>query len=63
MKDDFKTAQDKLQPKLDKYQIDIQENKAMNDKTKNTIENLQRILEENMQKILNIKKENAQLEE
>jgi len=27
------------------------------------IENLQRILEENMQKILNIKKENAELEE
>jgi chromosome segregation ATPase len=63
MKDDFRTAQDKLQPKLDKYQIDIQENKAMNDKTKNTIENLQRILEENMQKILTIKKENSELEE
>jgi len=35
----------------------------MNDKTRNMIENLQRILEENMQKILNIKKENAELEE
>ena len=35
----------------------------MNEKTKNTIENLQRNLEGNMQKILNIKKENAELEE
>lgn len=43
--------------------MDIQENKAMNDKTRNTIENLQRILEENMQKILHIKKENGELEE
>jgi hypothetical protein len=31
----------------------------MNEKTRNSIENLQRILEENMQKIYNIKKENA----
>lgn len=45
-----------MQPKLDKYQVDIQENKAMNEKSKNTIENLQRNLELNMQKILNIKK-------
>ena len=37
MRDDFKSAQEKLQPKLDKYQVDIQENKAMNEKTKNTI--------------------------
>lgn len=63
MKDDFKAAEEKLQPKLDKYAVDIQENKAMNDKTRNTIENLQRILEENMQKIFHIKKENAELEE
>lgn len=52
-----------MQPKLDKYHIDITENKAMNEKTKNTIQNLQRNLEGNMQKILNIKKQNADLEE
>lgn len=33
----------------------------MNEKTKNSIENLQRILEENMQKIQAIKKENTEL--
>lgn len=37
MKEDFKQAEEKLQPKLDKYSVDIQENKAMNDKTRNTI--------------------------
>lgn len=35
----------------------------MNEKTKTSIENLQRILEENMQKIQKIKHENAELEE
>lgn len=56
MKEDFKQAEEKLQPKLDKYSVDIQENKAMNDKTRNTIQNLQKILEQNMAKIMNIKK-------
>lgn len=63
MNEDFKAAEEKLQPKLDKYGVDIQENRAMNDKTRNTIENLQRILEENMSKILNVKRENCELEE
>lgn len=63
MRDDFKTAEEKIQPKLEKYNLDIQENRAMNEKTKNSIENLQRILEENMHKIFNIKKENAELAE
>jgi hypothetical protein len=35
----------------------------MNEKTRNSIENLQRILEENMQKIQAIKKENGELAE
>ena len=58
---EFRAAEEKIQPKLEKYHLDIQENKAMNEKTKNSIENLQRILEENMQKIQAIKKENALL--
>ena len=45
MRDEFRAAEEKIQPKLEKYHLDIQENKAMNDKTKNSIENLQRILE------------------
>jgi predicted nuclease with TOPRIM domain len=35
----------------------------MNEKTRNSIENLQRILEENMQRIQAIKKENGELAE
>jgi hypothetical protein len=63
MKDDFRAAEEKIQPKLEKYNLDIQENRAMNEKTKNSIENLQKILEENMHKIQNVKKENAELQE
>lgn len=37
MKEEFRSAEDKIQPKLDKFNLDIQENSAMNDKTKNSI--------------------------
>lgn len=50
-----------MQPKIERYNLDIQENKAFNEKAKNSIENLQRILEENMQKIHSIKLKNTEL--
>lgn len=63
MRDDFRTAEEKIQPRLEKYNLDIQENRVMNEKTRNSIENLQRVLEENMQRIQAIKKENSELAE
>ena len=50
-----------MQPKIEKYNMDIQDNRSFNEKTKTTIENLQRLLEDNMQKIITTKSKNAEL--
>lgn len=44
-----------MQPMIDKYNADIQETKMFNEKTSGNIESLQKTLEENMQKINNLK--------
>lgn len=43
---------------IERYNADIQETKLFNEKTNTNIENLQRMLEENMQKINNLKGRN-----
>lgn len=53
-----------MQPKRERFHLDISENKLQNERLKVAIENLQRTLEDNMQKINNSKKRNIeQLEE
>lgn len=47
-----------MQPKRDRIQADIDETKAMNEKTANQIENLQRTLEDTMTKINGLRKQN-----
>lgn len=56
-------AESKMQPIRDRYNSDIQETKNFNDKTNNNIENLQKILEDNMQKINNYRAKNKELAE
>lgn len=56
-------AESKMQPIRDRYNSDIQQTKNFNDKTNNNIENLQRILEDNMQKINNYRAKNKELAE
>lgn len=44
IKEEMRTAEEIMQPKRDRIQADIDETKAMNEKTANQIENLQRTL-------------------
>ena len=55
MRDDFRLAEEKMQPMIDKYNADIQETRLSNEKTSNNIESVQKNLEDNMQKINNLK--------
>ena len=44
MRDDFRLAEEKMAPMMERYEADIQETKATNEKTNANIENLQRML-------------------
>ena len=61
MRDDFRLAEDKMQPMIDKYNADIQETRLMNEKTLNNIDSIQRTLEENMQRINQLKGKTKEL--
>ena len=59
MRDDFRIAEEKMAPMMERYNADIQETKMLNEKTNSSIENLQRTLEENMKKINDLKSRNS----
>jgi hypothetical protein len=45
MREDFREAEEKMQPMMERYNAEIQETKQFNEKTTTNIENLQKMLE------------------
>lgn len=61
MRDDFRIAEEKMQPMIDHYNAEIQNTRAYNEKISDHIESLQKNLEENMHRVNTLRNKTKEL--